>query len=174
MTGARSVLKWSVRRANCKRFTTNGRLTEPVQGQSTAVWSGALNGRRRQMLHVQRSSLSSLFVKLRVFLGEAQNKTPHQHKTPNCQPLRSFSPVKPVVNRLLHQQIHAKVKRTGSLIRPGICAFCLTAGRNPAQVRLAILLAFHGAVQIISRSSPTHDLERRLVRFLRLHRATLC
>ena len=25
------------------------------------------------------------------FLGEAQNKTP-QHKTPNCQPLRSFSP----------------------------------------------------------------------------------
>ena len=125
-----------------------------------------------QMLHVQRSSVSSLFVKLRVFLGEAQNKTP-QHKTPNCQPLRSFSPVKPVVNRLLHQQIHAKVKRTGSLIRPGICAFCLTAGRNPAQVRLAILLAFHGAVQIISRSSPTHDLERRLVQFLRLHRATL-
>ena len=106
------------------------------------------------------------------FLGEAQNKTP-QHKTPNCQPLRSFSPVKPVVNRLRHQQIHAKVKRTGSLIRPGICAFCLTAGRNPAQVRLAILLAFHGAVQIISRSSPTHDLERRLVQFLRLHRATL-
>ena len=86
----------------------------------------------------------------------------------------TFSPVKPVANRLLHQQIHAKVKRTGSLIRPGICAFCLTAGRNPAQVRLAILLAFHGAVQIISRSSPTHDLERRLVRFLRLHRATLC
>ena len=85
----------------------------------------------------------------------------------------TFSPVKPVANRLLHQQIHAKVKRTGSLIRPGICAFCLTAGRNPAHVRLAILLAFHGAVQIISRSSPTHDLERRLVQFLRLPRATL-
>ena len=34
--------------------------------------------------------------------------------------------------------------------------------------------AFHGAVQITARSSPTHGLERRLVRFLRLHRATLC
>ena len=33
--------------------------------------------------------------------------------------------------------------------------------------------AFHGAVQIISRSSSTHGLERRLVRFLRLPRATL-
>ena len=32
----------------------------------------------------------------------------------------------------------------------------------------------HGAVQIIARSSPTHCLESRLVRFLRLHRATLC
>ena len=35
-------------------------------------------------------------------------------------------------------------------------------------------MPFHGAVQIISRSSPMHCLERRLVRFLRLHRATLC
>ena len=26
------------------------------------------------------------------FLGEAQNKTPHQHKTPNCQPLRPSPP----------------------------------------------------------------------------------
>jgi hypothetical protein len=35
-------------------------------------------------------------------------------------------------------------------------------------------MPFHGAVQIISRSSTMHGLERRLVRFLRLHRATLC
>ena len=34
--------------------------------------------------------------------------------------------------------------------------------------------AFDGAVQITARSSPTHGLERRLVRFLRLHLATLC
>ena len=34
--------------------------------------------------------------------------------------------------------------------------------------------AFNGAVQITARSSPMHGLERRLVRFLRLHRATLC
>ena len=83
-------VKWSVRRANCKRFTTNGRLTEPVQGQSTAVWSGALNGGARTDAS-RSTSVSSLFVKLRVFLGEAQNKTP-QHKTPNCQPLRPSPP----------------------------------------------------------------------------------
>ena len=35
-------------------------------------------------------------------------------------------------------------------------------------------MPFHGAVQITVRSSPTHGLERRLVRFLRLPRATLC
>ena len=35
-------------------------------------------------------------------------------------------------------------------------------------------MPFHGAVQITVRSSPTHGLERRLLRFLRLPRATLC
>ena len=35
-------------------------------------------------------------------------------------------------------------------------------------------MSFHGAVQTTVRSSPTHGLERRLVRLLRLHRATLC
>ena len=35
-------------------------------------------------------------------------------------------------------------------------------------------MPFYSAVQITVRSSTTHGLERRLVRFLRLHRATLC
>jgi hypothetical protein len=35
-------------------------------------------------------------------------------------------------------------------------------------------MPFHSALQITVRSSPTHGLERRLVRFLRLPRATLC
>ena len=35
-------------------------------------------------------------------------------------------------------------------------------------------MPFHGAVQITVRSRPTHGLERRLLRFLRLPRATLC
>jgi hypothetical protein len=34
--------------------------------------------------------------------------------TVNCQPLRSFSRVKPVGDRLHRQQTHAKVKLTGS------------------------------------------------------------
>ena len=34
-------------------------------------------------------------------------------------------------------------------------------------------MPLHSAVQITVRSSPTHGLERRLVRFLRLHKATL-
>ncbi len=37
-----------------------------------------------------------------------------KHSTVNCQPLRSFSRVKPVGDRLHRQQTHAKVKRTGS------------------------------------------------------------
>ena len=46
--------------------------------------------------------------------------------------------------------------------------------RDCRRPRSVVCHAFHGAVQTISRSSPTHGLERRLVRFLRLHRATLC
>ena len=85
-------------------------------------------------------------------------------------------PVKPVGNRLRHQQTHANVKCGSFRKRPK--NMLLTSHRRAesraAQVRLATLFAFHGAVQIIARSSPTHCLERRLVRFLRLHRATLC
>ena len=43
--------------------------------------------------------------------GPEQNTLNTKHL--NCQPLRSF-PVKPVANRLHHQQTHANVKRTGS------------------------------------------------------------
>jgi len=46
--------------------------------------------------------------------------------------------------------------------------------RDCRRPRSVVCHAFHGAVQIISRSSPMHCLERRLVRFLRLPRATLC
>jgi len=76
---------------------------------------------------------------------------------------------------------HRKLTRMSNVrvsfrIRPKnmrLTSHCRAESRA-AQVRLATLFAFHGAVQIIARSSPTHCLERRLVRFLRLHRATLC
>jgi hypothetical protein len=38
----------------------------------------------------------------------------------------------------------------------------------------SVRMSFHGVVQTTVRSSPTHGLARRLVRLLRLHRATLC
>jgi len=46
--------------------------------------------------------------------------------------------------------------------------------RDCRRPRSVVCHAFHGAVQTTSCSSPTHGLERRLVQFLRLHRATLC
>jgi hypothetical protein len=45
--------------------------------------------------------------------------------------------------------------------------------REPNMAPSVVCHAVHGAVQTISRSSPTHGLERRFVRFLRLHRDTL-
>ena len=41
-------------------------------------------------------------------------------------------------------------------------------------LQLPLTAYFHNLEVVTSRSSPTHDLERRLARFLRLHRATLC
>ena len=105
--------------------------------------------------------------------GPEQNTLNTKHL--NCQPLRSF-PVKPVANRLHHQQTHANVKRTGSFpdkaeeYAPDVSL----QGVIPRRYALQFLLPSTAPVQIISHSSPTHGLERRLVQFLRLHRTTLC
>jgi hypothetical protein len=58
-------------------------------------------------------SFGSLLLLFRVFFET-------KHSTVNCQPLRSFSRVKAVGDRLLHQQTHANdVTCTGSFrIRP--------------------------------------------------------
>ena len=41
-------------------------------------------------------------------------------------------------------------------------------------LQLPLTAYFHNLEVVTSRSSPTHDLERRLARFLRFYRATLC
>ena len=161
-----------LRRANCKRFThirpTDGSGSRPVS------WSGerlsmAVHGQTR-MLNAPAVSKSLVLFLLLLEFSLKQNNS-----TVNCQKLRSF----PESSRLETDCISSKLTRMSSVQALSgygrrICAWRLTAGQNTAQVRLAIRFAFHSAVQITVRSSPTHGLERSLARFLRLHRATLC
>ena len=108
-------VEWSLRRANCKRFTHK----RPTDGSVSRTVGCSLERRTQWRCmsdaHVQRSSVSKPFSQTSSFLclwgGPEQNTLNTKHL--NCQPLRSF-PVKPVANRLHHQQTHANVKRTGS------------------------------------------------------------
>ena len=101
--------------------------------------------------------------------------------TQNTSTVNRLSKLSPPSSRLGTDCFTSKLTRMSNVrvsfrIRPKnmrLTSHCRAESRA-AQARLATLFAFHGAVQIIARSSPTHFLERRLVRFLRLHRATLC
>ena len=76
-------VEWSLRRANCKRFTHK----RPTDGSVSRTVGCSLERRTQWRCmsdaHVQRSSVSSLFRKLRIFFvcGEAQNKTPSTQNT---------------------------------------------------------------------------------------------
>ena len=138
---------------------------------SWSVWRAALNGAwtdsRSTLGRFQ--SLGSLFNEF--FWGRPRTKHLNT-KHLNCHSFETFAAVKRL-GPTASPQTHANVKRTASSPDTRLTSHCRAESRA-AQVRLATLFAFHGAVQIIARSSPTHCLERRLVRFLRLHRATLC
>ena len=111
-------VEWSLRRANCKRFThirpTDGSGSRPVSGVGERL-SMAVHG---QTSDAQRSGGFNVFWFSSFYSFEFLLKT--KHSTVNCQPLRSFSRVKAVGDRLLHQQTHANdVTCTGSFrIRP--------------------------------------------------------
>ena len=80
--------------------------------------------------------------------------------------LRAFEPVKnPIKKEKSHAPISLSANLSFTIVR---AEYETAAGHAPL-----FAMPFHNAVQIISRSSPMHCLERRLVRFLRLHRATL-
>ena len=104
-----------MRRANCKRFTHK----RPADGSVPRTVGFSVGTRSQwrcsQMRTFNVRRFQSLLRKLRIFFvlwgGPEQNTLNTKHL--NCQPLRSF-PVKPVANRLHHQQTHANVKRTGS------------------------------------------------------------
>ena len=124
---------------------------------------------------VQRSGgLELLFFPFKDLKGgrpETKEKELNRHR------FEDFAAVKTVgacciVSKLTRMpNVRATFRMRPKILR--LTSHCRAESRA-AQVRLATLFAFHGAVQIIARSSPTHDLERRLVGFLRLHRATLC
>jgi len=112
----------------------------------------------------------------RVSLGGGPEQNNSTQNTSTVTALK-HSPPSSGWDRLHHRKLTRMSNvRARFRIRPKnmrLTSHCRAESRA-AQVRLATLFAFHGAVRIIARSSPTHCLERRLVRFLRLHRATLC
>jgi len=134
----------------------------------------ASNGQTLSTLRRFRA-VCSFLLRLGLKRGEARNSK----KRTQLSTASKLSPLSPSsrlgTDWLRHQQTHANVK-CGSF-RKMPMNMLLTSHRRAesraAQVRLATLFAFHGAVQIIARSSPTHGLERRLVRFFRLQCATL-
>ena len=83
-------VEWSVRRANCKRFThkrpTDGSGSRPVQLE----WGEALNGGAWTDSDAQRSGGFKVVGSLPFVVLFSLVKT--KHSTVNCQPLRSFSP----------------------------------------------------------------------------------
>jgi len=105
-------VEWSVGRANCKRFTH----IRPTDGSrpTTVGWSGERRSQWRCMDRLGCPTLRRFQRLLVLFLLYFGFLLKTKHSTVNCQPLRSFSRVKPVGDRLHRQQTHAKVKRTGS------------------------------------------------------------
>ena len=76
-------VEWSLRRANCKRFTHKRPTDGSVSRTVGCSLSGALNGGACQMRTFNVRRFQSLFRKLRIFFvcGEAQNKTPSTQNT---------------------------------------------------------------------------------------------
>jgi hypothetical protein len=110
-------VEWSVRRANCKRFT-HIRPTDG-SGPTTVGWSGERRSQWRCMDRLGCPTLRRFQRLLVLCLLCFEFSLKQNNSTVNCQPLRSFSRVKPVGDRLHRQQTHAKVKCTCSFrIRP--------------------------------------------------------
>jgi hypothetical protein len=157
MIGARSVWSGLCGAQTASALPTNGRLTEAGQGQFS--WSGerlsmAVHGQTRMLnAPAVSKSFGSLLLLLRVFFET-------KHSTVNCQPLRSFSRVKPVGDRLHHQQTHAKVKRTGSFPDKVGDYAPVVSLQGVIPRRYALQFFLPSTVQIKARSIPPHGLER--------------
>jgi hypothetical protein len=80
----------------------------------------------------------------------------------NCQlsTASKLLPVKPVGDRLLHRQIHAKVKRTGSFPDKVGDYAPVVSLQGVIPRRYALQFFLPSTVQIKARSIPPHGLER--------------
>jgi hypothetical protein len=100
------------------------------------------------------TSFGSLPFILYIFFSE--------NKTLNCQlsTASKLLPVKPVGDRLLHRQIHAKVKRTGSFPDKVGDYAPVVSLQGVIPRRYALQFFLPSTVQIKARSIPPHGLER--------------
>ena len=114
----------------------------------------AVHGQTR-MLNAPAVSKSLVLFLLLLEFSLKQNNS-----TVNCQPLRSFSRVKPVGDRLHHQQTHAKVKRTGSFPDKVGDYAPVVSLQGVIPCRYALQFFLPSTVQIKARSIPPHGLER--------------
>ena len=106
-------VEWSLRCANCKRFTH----IRPTDGIAARTVAGVC-GEPLKAHGAWTDSRSTVGFKAFLFyfefsLGGGPKQNTSTQNTSTVNRFRSFSAVKPVGNRLLHQQTHANVKRTG-------------------------------------------------------------
>ena len=146
----------------CGAQTASASPIRPTDGSgpTTVGWSGERRSQWRCMDRLGCSKRSggfkvfSLLLWLRFFFSE--------NKTLNCQ--RSIAskllPVKPVRDRLLHRQIHAKVKRTGSFPDKVGDYAPVVSLQGVIPRRYALQFFLPSTVQIKARSIPPHGLER--------------
>ena len=133
---------------------TDGSGSRPVQLE----WGEALDGGAWTDSDAQRSGGFNVFWFSSFYSLEFLLKT--KHSTVNCQPLRSFSRVKPVGDRLHRQQTHAKVKRTGSFPDKVGDYAPVVSLQGVIPRRYALQFFLPSTVQIKARSIPPHGLER--------------
>jgi len=115
----------------------------------------AVHGQTRML---NAPAVSTSFGSLPFILRFSLVKT--KHSTVNCQPLRSFSRVKPVGDRLHRQQTHAKVKLTGSFPDKVGDYAPVVSLQGVIPRRYAFQFFLPSTVQIKARSIPPHGLER--------------
>ncbi len=118
--------------------------------------SGALNGGAWIDSDAQRSG------GFKVFWFSLLLRFSFENKTLNCQlsTASKLSPVKPVGDRLLHRQTHAKVKRTGSFPDKVGDYAPVVSLQGVIPRRYALQFFLPSTVQIKARSISQHGLER--------------
>ena len=155
--GARSVWSGPCGAQTASALPTYDRLTESGQGQEAGVGRGSqwrcMDRLGCPTLRRFQSLLVFFLLLLRVFF---------ETKQLNCQlsTASNLLPVKPVANRLLHRQIHAKVKRTGSFPDKVGDYAPVVSLQGVIPRRYALQFFLPSTVQITARSIPPHGLER--------------